>query len=131
MRLKVHCLRRVEYLRLYIQIAENPLEERERGLELDRHLQQAADGEVQPRLKRGEGDDGARRQSRRGVAGEHVAGQNVNDHRRQGEKHLHRREEGLTRHHPTHRQVSQPLVLPVKTLDLLILTSEKLGQHDA
>ena len=46
--------------RAQVEVLEDPLEQRERGLHLDRRLQHLADREQQPRLQRREGDDRAR-----------------------------------------------------------------------
>ena len=54
-------IRGVGYLLLQVQVAEYPLEQRHRRLQLDRDLQQTLHRLVQTRLQRGERDNRPRR----------------------------------------------------------------------
>jgi hypothetical protein len=82
---------------LEVEVLEDPLEERQRGLHLDRRRQQPADREEQTRLQRGERDDRAGRKVRR-------AGDQVDERRRDGEEGRDEREERASDHLLPHLQ---------------------------
>ena len=55
--LQRHGVRGVDDLRLEVQVLEDPVEQRERALDLDLHVEQLAEREEQAALERGERDD--------------------------------------------------------------------------
>ena len=80
---------------LEVEILEDALEQRQRGLDLHGHPQQLDDREEQTRLERGEGDDRARA-DRLPAAVEAQSRDQVDDGRRDAEERLHQREEALS-----------------------------------
>ena len=127
----VHGVGTVLDVRSDIQVAEDALEQRHRRLQLHRYLHQVDDGEVQPELERSERDDGAGADVGSCRAGYEVSRDQVDDHWRQREEDLHHREERLPGHLTPYGEVGHALVLVVEALDLLILSPEQLGEHDA
>ena len=68
-----------------VEVLEDAVEQRQRALDLDLHVEQLAEREEQPRLERGEGDDVADRRRGRVALDGQPAGQPVDERRRDRE----------------------------------------------
>ena len=129
---QVHRVRRIDDVGPDIQVAEDALEQGQRGLQFHRGAEQGADGEVQAGLQRGESDDGAGGDAGLPDAAEKdVAGQHVHDHGSQREEDLHTGPNHLAGHLAADLQVRQAHILVVEAGHLAVLGAEEAGEHDA
>jgi hypothetical protein len=88
-----------------VEVLEHAVEERERRLGIELHIQEGADRPEKARLQRRERDDGAEGDS----ADEALAGEPVDERRHDREAHLDRGHHPTAGHHPPHFQVREPV----------------------
>src|SRR5207244_2338717 len=100
-----------------VEVREDPLEERERGLDLDRGLEHAPDREQKAGLQRREGEDRAEREVR-------VAGDEEDQRRRRREEDLDEREERAPDHLLAHLEPGEAAVALAVALDRVALPVE-------
>jgi hypothetical protein len=107
-----------------VEVGEDPLEERERRLHLDRRLEHVPDREQEAGLQRGERDDRAEREVR-------VAGDEEDQRRRRREEHLDEGEERAADHLLAHLEPGEPAVAFAVALDRVALPIEGLREQHA
>ena len=88
-----------------VEVLEHAVEERERRLRVELHIQEGADRPEKARLQCRERDDGAEGDS----ADEALAGEPVDECRHDREAHLDRGHHPAAGHHPLHLQVREPV----------------------
>ena len=129
-----HRALRVRDLVRHVQVLEDPLEQRERRVDLDGDLQHRADGEEEPALQGGERDQGPRGeagpQERGPAAVEHVARHQVHERRHGREEDLHDGAEASADHLLADQRAGEPLVLSAEPIDLVPLPPERLREED-
>src|SRR4051794_26749479 len=109
-----------------VEVLEDPVEQRERGLDVEPDAEQRADGEEEPRLQRGERDD--RRDRDR--AAEDGAAEPVDRRRHDGEARLDRGHHPAARHPLPHLEVGQAKRLALEAVGELVAAPHRLPEQD-
>jgi hypothetical protein len=115
---------------LQIEVLEDPVEQRERRVHLRGDLQHRTDREEEPRLQRRERHDVPGPEGVPAVA-EHPSRDDVDERRGDREEDPDDGEERPSDHRLSDLQARQARVLVLETVDLVVLTAERLGQEDA
>jgi hypothetical protein len=114
-----------------VQVLEDPVEQRERALDLDLHVEQLAEWEEEPALERGEGDDVADRGGGGVALDGQPAGEPVHERRVIAEDRPDDHEEPAPDHRLAQLEPGEPRVEPAEPLRRLLLLAERLGQQHA
>ena len=114
-----------------LEVLEDPVEQRERALDLDLDVEQLAEREEEPALERRERDDVADRRRRRVAVDRQVAGQPVHERRRDAEDRADDHEEPAPDHRLADLELRQPPVEVAEAGDDVGLLAERLGQEHA
>ncbi len=112
---------------LHLEVLEDAVEEGQRALDLDLHVEQLAEREEEARLERGEGHDRADADVRV-AADDQRAGQQVDEGRHDAEEGADQREEPAADHLAAHLEVAEALRLGAEALDARLLLAERLAR---
>src|SRR5579884_1477318 len=117
-----------------VEVLEDAVKQRQRPLNLYLNLQELSNGEEQPALQRGEGDDGTDGDTCMvpwWSAQDYPPRQVVHQRRRNRKERRDHHEEPTADHLLTQLEVRQPLILGPEPLSRAFLTPEHLGQEHA
>ena len=121
---------RIDDLGVHLEVLEDPVEQRQRALDLDLDPEQLTEREEEPALERGEGDDRAGRRRVGAAVGGQRPGQPVHERRHDAEDRADDHEEPAPDHRLADLESGQRLVLPPELVDRGLLLTERLRQQD-
>src|ERR1700730_17331143 len=115
----------------HAQVIEDALEQRQRCLDLDADLQQAADGEEEAALQGGECHDRPSGDARVVRLADHNARDEIHQSRCAAEEGADDREEHTSHHLLAYGEIREATVLLTEAGDLLMAPAEYLAEQDA